>query len=171
MGSTQHFVVARISPAFGVIGLLGLIFCSPHVSASSLELHYVGGHYVAASPRPEVLPCGEASRLAQRYAAARPGAFVVRGQGRSMQPLYPNGTLLVVQPMPFAALQRGMTVMFRHGANHTVTHVLVAKAADGWRTAGLNNRSDDYVCVNAGNIAGVVIAAFTEVETRRIALR
>lgn len=88
-----------------------------------------------------------------------------------MQPLYPSGTLLVVQPQPFDTLRRGMTVMFRQGANRTITHVLVARTADGWRTSGLNNRRDDYVCVNAGNIAGVVIAAYTEIEGRQIALR
>jgi hypothetical protein len=151
--------------------LLGLVLCGPLASASSLKVHYIAGHYVAASPRPEVLPGGEAWQMARQLATANPGAFVVRGLGRSMQPLYPSGTLLVVQPVPFAALQRGMTVMFRHGANHTITHVLVAKTADGWRTAGLNNRRDDYFCVNSGNIAGVVIAAFTEVEHRLIALR
>ncbi len=154
--------MARIFPSYGAIGLLGLVCCGPFASASSLKENYVAGHYIAASPRPEVLPTGEASRQARQHAAANPGAFVVRGQGRSMQPLYPNGTLLVVQPMPFAALQRGMTVMFRNAANHSVTHVLVARTSDGWRTAGLNNRRDDYVCVNAGNIAGVVIAAFTD---------
>ena len=163
--------MARIYPSFGTIGLLGLVLCGPLVSASSLKVHYVAGHYVAASPRPETLPGGEASRMARQLVAAHPGAFVVRGLGRSMQPLYPSGTLLVVQPMPFAALQRGMTVMFRTGANHSVTHVLVARTSNGWRTAGLNNRRDDYVCVNARNIAGVVIAAFTEVENRLVALR
>lgn len=163
--------MARLSPTFGAISLLGLVCCSPLVSASSLDAHYVAGRYIAASPRPEVLPGGEAFGMARQLAAAHPGAFVVRGWGRSMQPLYPSGTVLVVRPMPFAALQRGMTVMFRNRSNHSVTHVLVARTPNGWRTAGLNNRRDDYVCVNAGNITGVVIAAFTEVENRLVALR
>lgn len=132
---------------------------------------YVAGRYVAASPRPQARPLGEAARLARQTAAAHPGAFVVRGRGESMHPLYPNGTLLVVQPQPYASLQRGMTVMFRCAANRTVTHVLVARTADGWRTAGLNNRRDDFVCVNAANIAGVVIAAFSESDPRSIARR
>ena len=163
--------MARISPSFGAIGLFGLVLCCPLVSASTLKQNYVAGRYIAASPRPEVMPGLEASRLARQLAAANPGAFVVRGLGKSMQPLYPSGTLLVVQPMPYAALQRGMTVVFRKGADHSVTHVLVARTAHGWRTAGLNNRCDDFVNVHAGNITGVVIAAFREVETRRIARR
>lgn len=132
---------------------------------------YVAGHYVAGSPRPQPSPAGDAARLARQTAAAHPGAFVVRGRGQSMHPLYPSGTLLVVQPRPYESLQRGMTVLFRNAANRSVTHVLVARTPDGWRTAGLNNRRDDYVCVNAANIAGVVIAAFNEAENRSIALR
>jgi len=88
-----------------------------------------------------------------------------------MHPLYPSGTFLVVQPQPYPNLQRGMTVMFRSEANHTIAHVLVARTRDGWRTSGLNNRRQDYLPVNAGNIAGVVIAAFVEVGGRPIALR
>ena len=132
---------------------------------------YVAGHYVAASPRPKVLPASEASRLALQTASSHPGAFVVRGRGESMRPLYPNGTILVVQPLPYPNLQRGMTVMFRSRANHTVAHVLVARTADGWRTSGLNNRRHDYLQVTADNIAGVVVAAFIEGNARQVALR
>lgn len=87
-----------------------------------------------------------------------------------MQPLYPSGTLLVIQPRPFETLERGMTVMFRDDANRSIAHVLVARTADGWRTAGLNNRRDDYICVKADNIAGVVIAAYTEIKDRSLAM-
>ena len=107
-----------------------------------------------------------ASRLAQIF----PGGFVLQGKGNSMLPLYSSGTLLVVKPIPFEQLSRGMSVVFSKD-NHTVTHVLVAKAKDGWRTTGLNNRRHDYVTVNASNIRCVVVAAFTPVVGQTLAMR
>ncbi len=159
-----------VHPRTAVLVLISSFLAVPSSPAAPAE-QYVAGHYVAASPRPEVRPASEAARLARETAAAHPGAFVVRGRGESMHPLYPSGTLLVVQPRPYDSLQRGMTVMFRSAANHSITHVLVARTSDGWRTAGLNNRRADYLCVNAANIAGVVVAAFKESDQRSIALR
>jgi len=52
-----------------------------------------------------------------------------------------------------------------------ITHVLVAKAGDGWRTTGLNNRRHDFVPVNAGNIRGVVVAAFTPLDGAIVSMR
>lgn len=159
-----------VHPRTAVLLLISTFLAAPSSQAAPAE-RYVAGHYVAASPRPELRPAREAARLARQVAAAHPGAFVVRGRGESMQPLYPSGTLLVVQPRPYETLQRGMTVMFRNSANHSITHVLVARTPDGWRTSGLNNRRADYLCVNATNIAGVVVAAFKESDPRSIALR
>lgn len=164
--------MARLQRPLTVVGILCLFFLCPPLSATPQGVRYIAGHYVAGSPQPELRSPGEAAALARDIVAANPGAFVIRGQGESMQPLYPSGTLLVVRPVPYEQLQRGMTVMFRQdGANRSIAHVLVAKTANGWRTAGLKNRRDDYVCVNASNIAGVVIAAYTEVEGRNLAMR
>ena len=159
-----------LHPRTAVFLLISTVLAGLPIHAAPAE-KYVAGHYVAASPRPEVRPASEAARLALQAAAAHPGAFVVRGRGESMHPLYPNGTILVVQPRPYETLQRGMTVMFRSAGDRSITHVLVARTPDGWRTAGLNNRRSDYLCVNATNIAGVVVAAFKESDQRRIALR
>lgn len=159
-----------VHPRTAVLFLISTLLAAPSIHAAPAE-KYVAGHYVAASPRLEMRPASEAARLARQAAAAHPGAFVVRGRGESMHPLYPNGTLLVVQPRPYETLERGMTVMFRSSANHSITHVLVARTSDGWRTSGLNNRRADYLCVNADNIAGVVVAAYRESDQRSIALR
>ena len=159
-----------VHPRTAVLLLISTFLAAPSSHAAPAE-HYVAGHYVAASPRPELRPAGDAARVARQVAAAHPGAFVVRGRGESMHPLYPSGTLLVVQPRPYESLERGMTVMFRNTANRSITHVLVARTPDGWRTAGLNNRRADYLRVDATNIAGVVVAAFRETDVRRLALR
>ncbi len=162
--------MARLPFSFNAIGLFSLIALCPTVSATPRHETYIAGHYVAASPQPDLRPAAEVARLACQLATAHPGAFVVRGEGKSMQPLYPNGTLLVIQPRPFETLARGMTVVFRDDANRFIAHVLVARTGDGWRTAGLNNRRDDYICVKADNIAGVVIAAYTEIKDRSLAM-
>ena len=81
-----------------------------------------------------------------------------------------KAALLVVKPTPFEKLSRGMSVVFR-SRNRSVTHVLVAKTKDGWRTTGLNNRRHDYVSVNSENIRGVVVAAFTPVRGTTVAMR
>ena len=55
-------------------------------------------------------------------------------------------------------------------ARKVVAHVLVAKVRDGWRVAGLNNRSHDMEPVLAENLVGVVIAAFQPLPTARVQL-
>lgn len=131
---------------------------------------YIAGQYVVGSPQAELRTPEEARALALQTARELPGAFVVRGTGDSMLPLYPSGTFLVVQPQPYEGLSRGMTVVFRNG-ERSITHLLVAKTGDGWRTAGLNNRRHDYMAVHAGNIRGVVVAAFTPVTGKVVVMR
>ncbi len=131
---------------------------------------YIAGCYVAASPAPQLSSITEARFLARRVAVSLPGAFVLKGQGQSMEPLYCDNTLLVVHPKPFDQLERGMSVVFRTKDNRSVTHVLVAKSKDGWRTTGLNNRRYDAIPVTAQNLQGVVVAAYTVVDGEEIAM-
>lgn len=83
-----------------------------------------------------------------------------------MEPLYTSGTLLVIEPVPYASLQRGATVLYRNKAGLPVTHLLVARARDGWRATGLNNRRADAEPVNVDNFIGVVTAAVTPATSR-----
>lgn len=131
---------------------------------------YIAGNYVEGSPVPTLCTADEARSQSRAMAAQTPGAFVLRGRGNSMLPLYRSGTLLVIQPVAFEKLSRGMSVVFQH-EGRIITHVLVAKTGDGWRTTGLNNRRQDYIAVNDRNIRGVVIAAFTPLEGDIVTLR
>ena len=160
------------SPLF-LRGFFGLFFFLAAAATGSAKSDgaYIAGHYVAGSPTAEFRPLAEARHLAKAVVANTPGAFVMRGQGKSMQPLYPDGTLLVVQPIPYENLARGMTVVFQSPDQRSITHVLVAKTADGWRTTGLNNRRADFLPVNASSLRGVVIAAYAVVESKALALR
>ncbi len=82
------------------------------------------------------------------------------GGGESMQPLYAPGTILVMQRCAYGKLERGQTALYRNQAGNVVARVLIAKARDGWRVAGLNNRIHDMEPVLERNLVGVVIAAF-----------
>lgn len=144
-------------------------FAGPVQAEPKVKATYIAGNYVI-SPAAQYAASSTARLKAYETAMAIPGAYVVEGRGSSMQPLYQSGTLLVIQPTPFEKLTRGMSVVFRSN-NRSITHVLVAKTKEGWRTTGLNNRRHDYVCVNAENIRGVVVAAFTPVEGTDVAMR
>lgn len=103
----------------------------------------------------------DARQQAEACAAQFPEAFVLAAAGESMKPLYSNGTILVCRRIAYAELERGMTILYRNQEHQVVAHLLVARARDGWRVAGLNNSRQDMEPVVADNLVGVVVAAFT----------
>jgi hypothetical protein len=128
---------------------------------------WIHGVFTGKSPRTVVLPEAEAWQHASNLADHTYRAFVLIGEGQSMQPLYAPGTILVMEQLPFAKLERGQTVLYRNQSGKVVAHVLVAKARDGWRIAGLNNQSYDLEPVQAANLVGVVIAAYQPLSSGR----
>lgn len=156
----------RVLPWLGLVSVL-----LAGASARGMDEPWIHGIYTGESPRPVQAPAPEAWQQAGRIAAHNPGSFVLVGTGRSMQPLYAPGTILVLQPLPFNQLKRGQTVIYRSRESKVVAHVLVAKARDGWRAQGLNNRTHDMEPVRSGNLVGVVVAAFQPAtRSRSVAL-
>jgi Peptidase S24-like len=129
-------------------------------AANELSDPWIRGVFTGKSPRPVPVAETEAWQRASELAGLTAGAFVLVGSGESMQPLYPPGTILVLRPLPYAALERGQTALYRSKGRKVVAHVLITKASDGWRVAGLNNRIHDMEPVQGENLVGVVIAAF-----------
>jgi hypothetical protein len=141
--------------------LVGLILSAGHAGAAQeTDDAWIRGIFTGKSPRAVTLAEGDAWQRASTVAERTPDSFVLVGSGRSMQPLYAAGTILVLQQFPYELLERGQTVLYRNQARKIVAHVLVAKARDGWRVAGLNNGRHDMEPVSAANLVGVVIAAF-----------
>jgi hypothetical protein len=141
--------------------LAGLILSGGYVGAAQeTDDPWIRGVFTGKSPRVVALAETDAWRHASTVAERAPNSFVLVGSGRSMQPLYAPGTILVLQQFPYELLERGQTVLYRNQARKVVAHVLVARARDGWRVAGLNNRDHDMEPVSAANLVGVVIAAF-----------
>jgi hypothetical protein len=81
-----------------------------------------------------------------------------------MLPLYPEGTVIVVQKLLWENLQPGMTAVYESDPENPynrVCHVLVRKDRDGrWITQGLKNRSTDEITLGSENYVGTVVAAF-----------
>jgi hypothetical protein len=141
--------------------LAGLFFCAGLAGvAGETDDPWIRGVFTGKSPRAVALAETDAWRRASTVAEHTPDSFVLVGSGRSMQPLYAPGTILVLQQFPYELLERGQTVLYRNQARKIVAHVLVARARDGWRVAGLNNGRHDMEPVSAANLVGVVIAAF-----------
>jgi Peptidase S24-like len=143
--------------------LLVLVALVSTLQATEGSRDWIRGIYTKGSPAPKRIPSSLTLSEAQALAAQTGGCSVITGRGNSMAPLYPDGTVLVVAQRPYDALERGMTVVYRNRANRSVAHVLVARANDGWRVTGLNNRNHDGEGVDASNLVGVVIAAFQPV--------
>lgn len=143
---------------WALVGLLALSALGG--AARETDAPWIRGVFTGKSPRAVRLPETDAWQRAGTIAEKAPNAFVLVGSGQSMQPLYAPGTILVLQQFPYELLEPGQTVLYRNQARKVVAHVLVAKARDGWRAAGLNNRHHDMEPVQAANLVGVVIAAF-----------
>jgi len=141
--------------------LLILSLASTATRAADSKL---GDLFCGNSPQPIAVDRHDAWRYAEQVAAQHEGAFVVRGDGASMAPLYPSGTVLVVERVSFDQLKRGATVIYRNEDGRPIAHVLVAPSRKGWRTAGLGNQHVDEESVSPENLLGVVMSAYTPVD-------
>ncbi len=143
----------------GLVLLAGMLVTTLR-SEPDASQEWIRGIYAGKSPRVIALPALAAWQSARDFAGNASQTFVVVGTGKSMEPLYPPGTLLVLRPIAYGELQSGQTVVYRNQSQQAVAHVLVARTTDGWRIAGLNNRTHDMEPVLADNLLGVVIAAY-----------
>jgi signal peptidase I len=97
---------------------------------------------------------------AQRLADARPGAQVMRIEGKSMLPFFGEGSVVVVKKIDPAKLRAGMVVVYTNRFGETVAHRLVTATEGGWTAQGYNNPTADSTVVNGSNLLGVVYATF-----------
>ena len=97
---------------------------------------------------------------AQKLADARPGARVMRIEGRSMLPFFGEGSVIVVKKIDPAKLRAGMVVVYTNRFGETVAHRLVATTEGGWTAQGYNNETADSTVVNGSNLQGVIYATF-----------
>lgn len=82
------------------------------------------------------------------------------GRGDSMRPLYDENTVLVIVPIAFEDLERGMLVAYRNSQGRRVVHSLVWRDSYGWIAQGFGNTGQDRERVTTYNLEGVVYGAF-----------
>lgn len=111
---------------------------------------------------------------AEAVARFVPNSSTVIGHGESMMPLYPPGTVLVLQRLLWENLRPGMTVIYSRNPDnpyYMVAHALLAREHDEWVAQGLANREPDRTLVTRDNYVGTVVAAFrkeTPLDAREI---
>lgn len=104
-----------------------------------------------------------ASRLAPMVAGTKVCKVAPTG---SMRPLFDDNSLLLLEPAPFASLQIGDIVVFRHSATgNLIVHRILERRGDAFWTKGDHNKTMDNELVTAANyqgrVYGIIYAART----------
>jgi hypothetical protein len=87
------------------------------------------------------------------------------GVGESMEPLYATHTAIVVAPVEYKNLQKGMTVVYVNREGRMVAHALTGDLPKGWVAQGVNNDDEDDDLVTADNLVGVIVKAYSEMHS------
>lgn len=117
------------------------------------------------TPASTVVAPGEQIRSAEKAAKEIPGAEAMWGVGESMEPLYASHTAIVVAPIDFNKLEKGMTVVYQARDGHMIAHSITGDVPKGWIAQGVNNNSEDDELVTADNLIGVIVGAYSEMNT------
>ncbi len=120
---------------------------------------------IKQTPASTIVNSGQQIKAAETAAAAIPGAEAMWGVGDSMEPLYSSHTALVVAPVAFNDLKKGMTVVYVNHAGHMVAHSLTGDVPKGWIAQGVANDEEDDDLVTANNLVGVIVQAYSEVHS------
>jgi hypothetical protein len=111
---------------------------------------------------PAALIEGDPWSAARKLSSLVPNSTVMVGHGDSMLPLYPSGTVLVLQRLDWAHLREGMTVVFfRDVADRfSLSGGILVREEDGrWYTSGADGDAMNLT-VQSENYMGTVVAAF-----------
>lgn len=117
------------------------------------------------TPASTIVAPGQQIRAAEKAAAEIPGAEAMWGVGESMEPLYASHTAIVVAPIAFKKLEKGMTVVYVNRAGRMVAHALTGDLPKGWIAQGVANDEEDDDLVTADNLVGVIVGAYSEIHS------
>jgi len=104
---------------------------------------------------------------AEKVSKLVPNSDIFIGHGNSMLPLYPSGSVLVIQRIKWENLRPGMSVLCspQPGNPFSLRLHLITSIKDGEiKTQGLNNEGADLVLARPENYLGVVVAAYKQIE-------
>lgn len=114
------------------------------------------------TPESTLVPAGEQLKFAEEAAAKIKGAEAFWGVGASMEPLFVHKTAIVVAPIKFKELKKGMTVVYLSRSGRMVAHSLTGDHPKGWIAQGVNNDEEDADFVTKENLVGVIVQAYAE---------
>lgn len=120
---------------------------------------------ITQTPAPQIVVEGSQMKSADEAAATMAGAQTFWGIGESMQPLYNPNTAIVVRPIAYKDIKKGMTLVYTKRNGHVVAHSVIGEDAHGYVVQGVNNDQADRESVNERNLIGVVVAAYASSDS------
>lgn len=151
-------------PLAGWLAATLLLVCAP-VLRAGIKSDRLLAAILNHTPAPLIVESGRQLAQAERAAKRLPGAHAFWGVGRSMEPLYATNTAVVVAPIAYADIRKGMTVVFWNRDGFRVAHTVVGETRGGYLTQGVNCPAPDPGVVNEDNLVGVVVQAFAASDT------
>ncbi len=164
---------ARLSTSLLRLARTGLVAgCAfTVVHAGGIKSERLLASILRRTPEATLVAVGEQFKRAETAAAEIPMAEAFFGVGHSMEPLYASKTAIVVAPIPFKDLEKGMTVVYVNSRGRLVAHSLTGDLPRGWIAQGVANSEEDDDLVTKENLVGVIIMAFAEMHSDgRVAL-
>jgi hypothetical protein len=144
---------------------LTLSFAAASVHAVGITSERLLASIIQETPQSTLVARGQEMARAEAAAAAIRGAEALWGVGASMEPLYISRTAIVVAPVKFKDLKKGMTVVYLNGRGRRVAHVLTGDLPQGWIAQGLSNDEEDDDLVTPENLVGVIVQAYSEMHS------
>lgn len=120
---------------------------------------------VAQAPAPHLVAEGEQMKSAEKMAAQIKDAITLWGVGQSMEPLYAPNTAVVVAPIKYDNVKKGMTIVYVKRNGRRVAHSVIGETRGGYLVQGINNDEADAEVVNESNLIGVVVHAYASADT------
>ena len=118
------------------------------------------------TPAARLVADGQQLKSAERAAANAPGAQAFWGIGESMEPLYATNTAIVVTPISYDDVKKGMTVVYVKRNGRRVAHSVIGETRGGYLVQGVNNDEPDAEVVNEKNLIGVISAAYATADSQ-----
>lgn len=164
--SSRH----RLTDVLRTVVLMALAAAGSAVYAGSLSERTLAA-IVKETPDTLLVPEGEQLKRAEAAAGEIFGAAAFYGVGHSMEPLFADGTAIVVAPIDFRELKKGMSVVYINSRGRMVAHSLVGDLPKGWIAQGVGNDEEDDDLVTRANLVGVIVQAFAAAPSEfRVAL-
>ncbi len=124
----------------GMVIMLG-VCCSVCAGAGTKSRSEISA-IITRSPDPQLVPNGQTLKAAENMAAQTRDAIAYLGIGASMEPLFPPNTAVVVVPIEYGSIKKGMTVVYLNRDSSASPNVSLERTAPAfWSGASTTRRS------------------------------